>query len=110
MFVKNNIVLLNGFGGSGKSSSTKALINLLLENKKSFKLFAPTGRAAKVLSAYTGQTASTIHRGLGYIPPSEWSYNEEFPLNVDIIIVDESSMIDVFLMKQLISAIDFTKN
>ncbi len=106
---KYNIVLLNGFGGSGKSSSIKALVNMLSENHKSFIQLAPTGRAAKVLSGYTGYPASTIHRGLAYQPPTDWGYNENHPLTEQVVIVDESSMIDIFLMKHLIEAIDFTK-
>lgn len=61
---KHNIVLLVGYGGSGKSSSTRAFINLLTEYYKTYLLLAPTGRAAKVLSGFTGENAMTIHRGL----------------------------------------------
>lgn len=106
---KYNIVILNGFGGSGKSSSTKALINMLRDYNKSFMLLAPTGRASKVLSSYTNSHASTIHRGLGYMPPLSWFYNENNPLPYDVVIVDESSMIDVFLFKKLLEAIDFAR-
>lgn len=65
---KYTISILNGSGGTGKTASTQAMINLLLDNNKSFQLFSPTGKAAKVLSEYTHQKASTIHRGLGYNP------------------------------------------
>lgn len=106
---KKNVVLLVGNAGSGKSSSTQALINMLKVNNKTFKMFAPTGKAAKVLSGYTGEPASTIHRGLGYMPPSTWLFNEEEPLKVDVVIVDEFSMVDIFLMKHLLEAIDFQK-
>lgn len=104
----NNLVMLVGYGGSGKSSSTKALINMLKSYKKSFLLLAPTGRAAKVLSGYTDENAMTIHRGLGYRPP-DWGYNESNKLQTDIVIVDEFSMVDVFLFKHLLEAIDFTR-
>lgn len=106
---KKNVVLLVGNAGSGKSSSTQALINMLKTNKKTFKMFAPTGKAAKVLAGYTGEPTSTIHRGLGYMPPSTWMFNAETPLDVDVVIVDEFSMVDIFLMKHLLEAIDFKK-
>ncbi len=108
MLCNNTICILNGYGGSGKSQTTKSIIDMLSNNNKSFLLLSPTGRAAKVLSEYTKQPASTIHRGLGYIPP-EWGFNENNKLTEDVIIVDENSMADVFLMKRLIEAIDFTK-
>lgn len=108
MVCNNNISILNGFGGSGKTQTTKALINMLKENRKSFILLSPTGRAAKVLSEYTKEPASTIHRGLAYNPAMGWGYNENNPLPYNIVIVDECSMIDVFLMRRLIEAIKFT--
>lgn len=104
---KNNICILNGFAGSGKTYSTKGIINLLEDNDKSYKLFAPTGRASKVLNENTGRQASTVHRGLGYIPPDGWAYSEEHPISVDIVIVDEASMLDIWLFKKLLESIDF---
>ena len=103
----NNIAILNGFAGSGKTYSTKGIINMLKDNNKSFRLFSPTGRAAKVLHENTNENASTIHRGLGYIPPNSWTYNEEQKLFCDIVIVDEFSMVDIWLFKKLLDAIDF---
>lgn len=104
---KNNIAILNGFAGSGKTASTQGLIKMLKDNNKSFKLLSPTGRAAKVLHENTNEPASTIHRGLCYIPPNDWGYNEENKLHVDIVIVDEFSMVDIWLFKKLLDAIDF---
>ncbi len=78
-----NICILNGSAGVGKTSCTQAIINMLKSNNKLFKLFAPTGKAAKVLSDYTNENASTIHRGLGYIPPDRWRFNEKNKLNTD---------------------------
>lgn len=104
---KNNISILNGFAGSGKTYSTKGIINMLKSNSKSFKLMSPTGRAAKVLHENTNEEASTIHRGLGHIPPNSWTYNEEHKLFCDIVIVDEFSMVDIWLFKRLLDAIDF---
>ena len=104
-----NIVMLVGYGGAGKSSSTQAFVNLLKHYNKSFLLLAPTGRAAKVLAGFTGENAMTIHRGLGYMPPNDWSCNSEHPLLYDVVIVDEFSMVDIFLFKHLLEAIDFNR-
>lgn len=104
---KNNISILNGFAGAGKTASTQGIINMLKNNNKSFMLMSPTGRAAKVLHENTNEPASTIHRGLGYVPPNSWTYNEWQKLHTDIIIVDEFSMVDIWLFKKLLDAIDF---
>lgn len=124
---KNNIAILNGFAGSGKTYSTKGIINMLKNNNKSFKLFSPTGRAAKVLHENTNERASTIHRGLGYSPlgyeyeyyeiigntqipkieRTNWCYCQHHKLQCDIVIVDEFSMVDIWLFKRLLDAIDF---
>ena len=104
---KNNISILNGFAGSGKTASTQGLIKMLKCNGKSFKLFSPTGRAAKVLHENTNEPASTIHRGLEYAPPNQWIYNEWQKLHTDIVIVDEFSMVDIWLFEKLLNAIDF---
>lgn len=104
-----NIVMLVGYGGAGKSSSTQAFVNLLKHYNKSFLLLAPTGRAAKVLAGFTGENAMTIHRGLGYMPPNDWSFNSEHPLPYDVVIVDEFSMVDIFLFKHLLEVIDFNR-
>lgn len=104
-----NICILNGSAGVGKSSSTQALINMLEDNGKTFRLLAPTGKAAKVIAAYTGRDASTIHRGLGYMPPDSWCYNQKNQVEDDIVIIDEFSMTDIFLFKHVLDAIDFSK-
>ena len=105
---KYNICILNGAGGTGKSFSTQAVINMLKDNNKSFRLFSPTGKAAKVLSEYTKEQATTIHRGLGYMPPNDWTYNKEHKLDCDVLIIDEFSMSDIFLFGHVIDAIDFS--
>ena len=124
---KNQISILNGSAGVGKSSSIQAIINMLIDNQKSFKIFAPTGKAAKVISNFTRQKASTIHRGLEYSPANIkeikyldengreqteytcWGYNRQDKLFCDIVIIDEFSMVDLNLFKKVIDAIDFTK-
>jgi RecD/TraA family predicted helicase len=104
---KYSISILNGSAGSGKSFTTQAMINLLNDNMKSFILMSPTGKAAKILSEYTGEKASTIHRGLGYSPIDGWCFNKDCKLQYDVVIVDEFSMCDIKLFKHLIDAIDF---
>ena len=106
---ENNIMILNGFGGSGKSATSAMIIRMLDENGRTYKLMAPTGRAAKVLADYTQKPASTIHRGLGYMPPEGWGYDRYNPINCDVLLIDEFSMTDIFLFSHVIEAIDFEK-
>jgi hypothetical protein len=96
-------------GNCGKSATSNAIIKMLQDNHKTFTLFAPTGRAAKVLSGYTKQKASTIHRGLGFKPPDKWVYNEDCKLFCDVLIIDEFSMTDIFIAKKIFEALDLTK-
>lgn len=104
---KYSISILNGAAGVGKSFSTQAIINMLKDHKKTFRLFSPTGKAAKVLTEYTKEKATTIHRGLGYMPPRTWNYDRDNKLSCDVLIVDEFSMVDVFLFTRVLDAIDF---
>lgn len=106
---KYNICILNGSGGTGKTFSTQAVIQMLKDNNKSYELFSPTGKAAKVLSENTNEQASTIHRGLGYMPPNKWGYNEDEKMTCDVLIIDEFSMVDLMLFKHVIDAIDFKR-
>lgn len=106
---KYNICILNGSGGTGKTFSTQSVIQMLKDNNKSYELFSPTGKAAKVLSENTGEQASTIHRGLGYMPPDKWGYNEAEKMMCDVLIVDEFSIVDLRLFKHIIDAIDFKR-
>jgi exodeoxyribonuclease V alpha subunit len=103
---KYNFYVLAGFAGGGKTFSTKALLNMLDEYKYSYVLFAPTGKASKNFNQNTNRPASTIHRGLGFNPAQGFLYNEDNKLPYDYIIVDEATMIDVFLMRSLLRAID----
>lgn len=103
---KYPISILNGAGGTGKSFSTQAVINMLKDHHKTFRLFSPTGKAAKVLADYTKENATTIHRGLGYTPMG-WGYNQEHKIMCDIVIIDEFSMVDIQLFRRVIDAVDF---
>ena len=110
MIIDNNVVILAGYAGAGKSASCQALIDWLEDNCKSYLLLAPTGRAASVLANYTNRSASTIHRALGAKGNFEFEYNEDNKLFTDIVIVDESTMIDVFLFRALLKALpDYCK-
>lgn len=92
-------------GNCGKTFSTKALVNMLEANMMTYILVSPTGRASKVLSENTGRTATTIHRGLKYQPRGGFQYNLENKLPQDVIIIDEYSMIDIFLLRDLLRAV-----
>lgn len=108
----NQVVVLAGYAGSGKSFSVQSVLNMCKANNKSYLPLSSSGKAAKVLAEYIGEDAMTIHRGLGYPSknyPCGWEYNVENKLAVDLVIVDEFSMVDVFLFKHIIDAIDFTK-
>lgn len=104
---ENQFSILVGYSGTGKSFSVQAIINILQDLGKSYKIFAPTGKVAKVVGNYTGVDAQTIHRGLGYMPP-DWTYNENHKLLCDVLIVDEISMTDIFLFKRVLAAINFS--
>ena len=106
---KNNVCILNGNAGSGKSSSIKAVINMLEDNKKTYLLMSPTARAGRVLKNYTNRPASTIHRGYGYSPANGWQINTDNKLDVDVLILDESSMIGVSLMYHVLQGLDLTR-
>jgi RecD/TraA family predicted helicase len=103
------VSLLAGYAGSGKSQTTKAIINMLDDNNFTYLLLAPTGKSAKVLSEYTDREASTIHRGLKYNPELGWVYNQNNKLDCDVVICDEASMVDIYLMEHLLDAIDINK-
>lgn len=105
MLIDNNVVILTGVAGAGKSASCQAVIKWLEDNHKTYMLLAPTGRAAAVLNGYTNRPTSTIHRAL-----INGSWKEKTPLVADVIIIDEATMIDVFLMKDLLEAVpDYAK-
>jgi exodeoxyribonuclease V alpha subunit len=97
--------VLTGGPGTGKTTTLQMVINALVHAKRSFKLASPTGRAAKRLSEATGHQASTIHRMLGYAPDGGFLIDEDSPLDADMIIVDEASMLDLVLFYNLLKAI-----
>lgn len=101
----SKVSVLTGGPGTGKTTTLQMVINALLAEKRTFRLASPTGRAAKRLSEATGQPASTIHRMLGFAPDGGFDYDEDNPLEMDMVIVDEASMIDMALFYNLLKAI-----
>jgi len=94
--------VITGGPGTGKTTTSNVLIKTLQKFGASIKVLAPTGTAANRVSLVSGFNASTIHRGLGSKGIGPWKYNENNPLEEDIIVVDESSMIDIMLGEKLI--------
>ncbi len=106
--VTNKILILTGGPGTGKTTTTLGIITAFREAHARILLAAPTGRAAKRLSEATGMDAKTIHRLLETKPPEGYQRNEENPLEGDVLIVDECSMIDIMLMYHLLKAVPDT--
>lgn len=107
---KENISIITGGPGTGKTTIINTISKIYLDNGYNISLCAPTGRAAKRIEETTGIEAKTIHRMLGYIPSSyddigHFEYNEDNPLDTDVIIIDEMSMVDVVLFEKLLRGI-----
>jgi len=103
--VANKILILTGGPGTGKTTTTLGIITAFREAGAKIILAAPTGRAAKRLSETTHMEAKTIHRLLEVKPPEGYQKNEDNPLQGDVLIVDECSMIDIMLMYNLLKAV-----
>ncbi len=107
---ENNVCIITGGPGTGKTTIIKSIIDLYEEQKKKVVLCAPTGRAAKRMTEATGKEAKTLHRLLeigkieeeGKIESIDY---EVAPLDADVIIVDEVSMVDIFIMNYLLKAV-----
>ena len=101
------VTVITGGPGTGKTTCQLTLIHLLETAGRSYVLASPTGRAAKRLSEATGRQAKTVHRLLEFSPSHGFSFqrNEENPLDVDAVIVDEASMLDLLLTNHLLKAI-----
>ena len=107
MALTNKVSILTGGPGTGKTSTIRAILRLLQTKQKQALLAAPTGRAAKRLSESTGQEARTIHRLLEVSPGEGFKFqrNQENPLDCDLLILDECSMIDLILMNNVLKAV-----
>ena len=99
------VAVLTGGPGCGKSFTVRSVVRLAAARKARILLMAPTGRAAKRLSELTGQPAATIHRLLEIRPGGEASYDRDRPLDADLVVVDECSMMDLILANKLVKAI-----
>ena len=110
---KNGLLIVTGGPGTGKTTTINEMLRFFASENLNVRLAAPTGRAAKRMTETTGYEASTIHRLLevSSAPDDEsreivrFERNESNPLETDVIIIDEMSMVDIFLMHSLLSAI-----
>ena len=100
----SRVFIITGGPGVGKTTLLDALLAIVRAKKLRCLLCAPTGRAAQRLAEATGQEARTIHRLLGYGAGGGFQHNEEQPLNGDLLVVDECSMVDLPLMHALLRA------
>ena len=101
----SKILTLTGGPGTGKTTTTLGILTAFRQAGAKILLAAPTGRAAKRLSETTGMEARTIHRLLEFKPPEGCQKNEQNPLEGDVLILDECSMIDIMLMYSLLKAV-----
>jgi exodeoxyribonuclease V alpha subunit len=104
--LQHKVTIITGGPGTGKTTLIKKLLMMLDLKQVKYALAAPTGRAAKRITEGTGRPAFTLHRLLDFdVSTMGFRYNESRPLAVDFLIVDEASMIDVFLAHALIKAL-----
>ncbi|MDO4453190.1 MAG: ATP-dependent RecD-like DNA helicase [Eubacteriales bacterium] len=103
--VTSKVMVLTGGPGTGKTTTTMGIISALQRMGYQILLAAPTGRAAKRMAETTGMEAKTIHRLLEYKMPDGYQKNEEHPLEGDVLILDECSMVDIMLMYNLLKAV-----
>lgn len=108
--VDNGLLVVTGGPGTGKTTTINSIIKLFEKNNLTIQLAAPTGRAAKRMSEATGREAKTIHRLLEYNFVDDqvgmaFSRDDGTPLETDVLIVDEVSMVDILLMNNLLKAI-----
>jgi len=107
--IKEKILVITGGPGTGKTTLIRAIIEILEKKGRRINLCAPTGRAAKRMSEATGRHAKTIHRLLEFNPRSmKFDRNSKRPLNTDMLIVDEASMVDIVMFYNVLKALPFT--
>ena len=99
------VAVLTGGPGCGKSFTVKSIVTLARAKKAKVILAAPTGRAAKRLAELTGHEATTVHRLLQLRPGGDAAYDRDNPLDADLVVVDEASMLDLLLANKLVKAI-----
>ncbi|MET0234505.1 MAG: ATP-dependent RecD-like DNA helicase [Kibdelosporangium sp.] len=101
----SKVAVLTGGPGCGKSFTVRSIVELAAAKQARVVLAAPTGRAAKRLSELTGHEASTVHRLLELRPGGDAAYDKDRPLDADLVVVDEASMVDLLLANKLIKAL-----
>ncbi|MDQ0943405.1 ATP-dependent RecD-like DNA helicase [Streptomyces sp. V1I1] len=99
------VAVLTGGPGCGKSFTVRSIVELARAKKAKVVLAAPTGRAAKRLAELTGAEASTVHRLLELRPGGDAAYDRDRPLEADLVVVDEASMLDLLLANKLVKAV-----
>ncbi|MCP3819610.1 ATP-dependent RecD-like DNA helicase [Streptomyces sp. A3M-1-3] len=99
------VAVLTGGPGCGKSFTVRSIVELARAKKAKVVLAAPTGRAAKRLAELTGADASTVHRLLELKPGGDAAYDRDRPLDADLVVVDEASMLDLLLANKLVKAV-----
>ncbi|MEU6971715.1 ATP-dependent RecD-like DNA helicase [Kitasatospora aureofaciens] len=99
------VAVLTGGPGCGKSFTVKSIVMMALAKRAKVVLAAPTGRAAKRLAELTGAEASTVHRLLELKPGGDAAYDRDRPLDADLVVVDEASMLDLILANKLVKAV-----
>jgi exodeoxyribonuclease V alpha subunit len=99
------VAVLTGGPGCGKSFTVRSVVELATAKRAKIVLVAPTGRAAKRLAELTGYEAATVHRLLQLQPGGDPKYDRDHPLDADLVVVDETSMVDVILANKLVRAI-----
>jgi len=104
--IGGKVLVLTGGPGTGKTTLINSLVRILEKKGQRIVLASPTGRAAKRLSEVTGREAKTIHRLLEFSPKEGgFKRNEDNPLDADLVVIDETSMVDILLMNNLLKAI-----
>ncbi|CAI7974938.1 ATP-dependent RecD-like DNA helicase [Frankia sp. Hr75.2] len=101
----SRVAVLTGGPGCGKSFTVRSVVELARARRAKVVLTAPTGRAAKRLAELTGHEASTVHRLLELRPGGDAAYDRDRPLDADLVVVDEASMVDLLLMNKLVKAV-----
>jgi exodeoxyribonuclease V alpha subunit len=104
LVLTERVAVLTGGPGCGKSFTVRSIVELAAARQAKIVLVAPTGRAAKRLAELTGHEAATVHRLLQLQPGGEAKFDRDNPLDADLVVVDEASMVDLILANKLVKA------